>query len=71
MVECGNGMLGGGGVEVKVWILTLLSSTEREKEKYLIQVKEMCCHLGFRGTRFTWMILPFFSQKEQRNVPRK
>lgn len=37
MVECGNGMLGGGGVEVKVWILTLLSSTEREKEKYLIQ----------------------------------
>ena len=36
MVECGNGMLGGGGVEVKVWILTLLSSTEREKAKYLI-----------------------------------
>ena len=30
-------LLGGGGVEVKVWILTLFSSTEREKEKYLIQ----------------------------------
>ena len=33
MVECGYGMLGGGGVEVKVWILTLLSSTEREKKR--------------------------------------
>lgn len=30
---------------------------------FINNIKEMCCRLGFRGTRFTWMILPFFFSK--------
>ena len=38
-----------------------------KNSSFINNIKQMCCHLGFRGTRFTWMILPFFfHEKEQK-----
>ena len=34
-----------------------------KNSSFINNIKEMCCRLEFRGTRFTWMILPFFFPK--------